>query len=398
MKRQKLWTGNFIAGTGINFLLVLNYYLLMAVIADYSLYRYHASGSAAGLAAGMFAVGALAARFFAARLMENIGRKNMLLLGISMEIAASVLYFFCGNISILCVVRLIHGIFYGIASTSVSTVVTGLIPKERKGEGIGYFMLSVTLGTAVGPFFGMFLIEKGGYNSIFFTCVITVVLCLPAFFLLRIPQAENAAADQRKAGDSGTGQRLKKFIEPKALPVSLLCAGIYFCYSGIISFLSSYAAEIHLRTAARFFFIIYSAAILLTRPFTGTLFDRKGERFVMLPAFFSFFAGMIFLSRAQSGAVMLISAVLLGFGVGVIQSCGLASAVKRSPAGRLSFVNATFYICLDAGMGIGPFLLGFLIPTAGYRGLYLAMAVLTVVLGILYLAVSRKSADRKSVR
>ena len=49
-------------------------------------------------------------------------------------------------------------------------------------------------------------------------------------------------------------------------------------------------------------------------------------------------------------------------------------------------------------MGIGPFLLGFLIPTAGYRGLYLAMAVLTVVLGILYLAVSRKSADRKSVR
>lgn len=41
------------------------------------------------------------------------------------------------------------------------------IVKERHGEGIGYFMLSITVGAAIGPFFGMFLIQHGGYAYIF---------------------------------------------------------------------------------------------------------------------------------------------------------------------------------------------------------------------------------------
>ena len=185
-----------------------------------------------------------------------------------------------------------------------------------------------------------------------------------------------------------------KDFEKRAVPISIVCAGIYFCYSGILSFLTPYAEQTHLQTAASFFFIVYSAVILLTRPFTGRFFDRKGERFIMLPAFVSFFIGMLLLSRTHGSILLLVSAAFVGFGIGAIQSCGLALAVKNSPEERVGYVNSTFYIFVDLATGLGPFLLGFLIPAAGYRGLYLILAGVTVLFGILYLAVSGKSRKR----
>ncbi len=186
---------------------------------------------------------------------------------------------------------------------------------------------------------------------------------------------------------------LANIFEIKAIAISVVCAGIYFCYSSIISFLTPYSTSIHLQTAASFFFIVYSIVILVTRPFTGKMYDRKGAVFTMFPAFASFFIGMILLSQATNGIILLISAAFLGFGIGVIQSCGLAVAVQKSPAERISYANSTFYIFLDIGTGVGPFFLGFLVSPLGYRGMYLTMTVMTILFAVLFLCMNRKNTD-----
>ena len=109
----------------------------------------------------------------------------------------------------------------------------------------------------------------------------------------------------------------------------------------------------------------------------------------MIPAFLSFLAGMALLSQVRHAVPLLLAAALLGFGMGAVQSCGLTLAVKSAPPERISYANSTFYICADAGVGIGPFLLGFLLPGTGYRGMYLAVAGIAAVFTLLYLAVRR---------
>lgn len=381
MTTSRLWTKNYILGTFINFLLLLNYYLLMIIMADYSVKIYNASDSSAGLSASIFFIGAVLSRLFAAKLMDKIGQRALLLLGTSLEVIASVMYFFDVNMLILFAIRLIHGISYGIASTSVSTIVTGLLPEGRHGEGTGYFMLSITLGAAIGPFLGMSLIEIGGFSHVFIACIITASLCLVgAFFIDTAPPNQHIIENK----GNNIAHDLKNFFEMDAVPISIICAGIFFCYSGIISFLAPYSEEIHLETAASFFFIVYSIAIFITRPFTGRMFDKKGERTVMLPAFLSFFLGTMILSQSHSGLVLLISAAFSGFGVSTIQSCGLASAVKKASPNRVSYANSTFYLLLDLGVGIGPLLLGFLIPIFGYRGMYLTISICGILLGSIY--------------
>ncbi|MFR1167577.1 MAG: MFS transporter [Adlercreutzia equolifaciens] len=168
---------------------------------------------------------------------------------------------------------------------------------------------------------------------------------------------------------------LARFVEAGVLPISVVCGLLFFGYSSLLTFLTPYATEIGLARAASVFFVVYALAMFVTRPFTGRAFDRVGPHPVMVPAFVSFALGMVVLAFAANDWMILGAAALLGFGVGTVQSCGLAIAVRVTSDARLSVANATFYMLLDVGVGIGPILLGIVAPLIGYANLYLCMAV-----------------------
>ena len=67
----------------------------------------------------------------------------------------------------------------------------------------------------------------------------------------------------------------------------------------------------------------------------------------------------------------------------------LAMAVRVTSDARLSVANATFYMLLDVGVGIGPILLGIVAPLLGYANLYLCMAVVGVLALALFLVVAK---------
>ena len=52
--QARLWTKDFTLGTAVNFLLMVNYYGLMVVVADYAMKTYDAPAATAGLAASIF--------------------------------------------------------------------------------------------------------------------------------------------------------------------------------------------------------------------------------------------------------------------------------------------------------------------------------------------------------
>ena len=83
------------------------------------------------------------------------------------------------------------------------------------------------------------------------------------------------------------------------MPITLVATVTAFCYSGILSFLSFFAIENHITSAASFFFVVYAAAVLVTRPFSGRMFDLKGPNFIMYPSIISLFIGLFVLSQSH---------------------------------------------------------------------------------------------------
>lgn len=380
MNNSKLWTKDFLIGTFTNFFLMLNYYLLVIIMTVYAMDTFHSSPSQAGLASSIFVIGALIARLFCGRWIERVGRKKMLVTGTILCMAMTLLYFCVNNIWFLFGIRFFHGVAYGIGATAIATIVTDIIPKRRRGEGIGYYMLSLTLGSAIGPFLGVFLLQHGSFRLIFVACTIFSLLSFVSTLLLTIPEIKLTDGQLEVMNEF----KWSNFFEVKAIPICIVCGIIYLCYSSVISFLAPYAKEINLVDTASFFFIVYSVTILISRPFTGRLFDSKGDNITMYPAFLIFMIGMILLSQASHGVTLLLAGAFLGFGLGVIQSCGVAIAVKLTPPQRMGLANSTFYIFMDLGMGIGPFVLGLFIPFTGYRGMYIAMAIVALACTFLY--------------
>lgn len=67
-----------------------------------------------------------------------------------------------------------------------------------------------------------------------------------------------------------------------------------------------------------------------------------------------------------------------------MQSCTQAIAIKLTPPHRMGLATSTFFIFLDAGLGFGPYLLGFFIPTLNYSTLYIILAFVVLASSALY--------------
>jgi len=380
MGKPQLWTKDFVIDSIVNFFIYIVYFILMVIIAIYAMDKLQASPSEAGLAAGIFILATLFARIFAGRSIEQVGRKRMLYIGLTVYLLSTFLYFNITSLPVLFVIRFLHGAGFGIAATATGTIVANIIPKERIGEGVGYYAMSSTLASAIGPFLGIYLNQRVSLDIIIGLCAILLAVSYIAAFFLKV-NAPKLTAEQLI---NMKQFKLHNFIEFKTLPIAITGALLGFCYSSIISFLAPYTREINLTDTGSTFFVVFSVAILISRPITGRLFDQRGENFVMYPSFILFAIGLIILSQVHHGFALLLAAIVLGLGWGTFVSSGQAIAINVAPQHRRGLATSTFFSLIDGGLGIGPFFLGFMIPVIGFRGLYITMAISTIVIMWLY--------------
>ena len=155
MTEERLWTKEFITTSIVNFAIMLSMYLLLVTMATYAIETYHTSTSIAGLVSSVFIIGALIGRLYAGKQIERIGKKKMLFIGILIFVVMCFFYFLSVSLHVLIGIRLLQGIGAGISTTATGTIVSQAIPSKRKGEGIGYFSISVVLATAIGPLVGV---------------------------------------------------------------------------------------------------------------------------------------------------------------------------------------------------------------------------------------------------
>ena len=203
---------------------------------------------------------------------------------------------------------------------AIGTIVAGIVPRERYGEGLGYFTLGQTLSTAIGPFVGLLLLRHGSFDSIIITCSVGAALSLVLLPLLRVKDVELTAEQVAET----KGFKLSNYIEPKAVPIGLTLMLLFVCYSSVSSFLALYSEKIQLTTAAEAFYIVFAVIIFITRPAIGRRFDARGENSVVYAAILVFALSLAVLAVAYHWSVLLLAAAVMGLGFGAIQTCGRA--------------------------------------------------------------------------
>lgn len=391
--KQPLWTRDFILFIGSNFFVSLNFYMLITTMALYSMEQFQASESEAGLASSIFIIGALLSRILAGGIVEKVGRKRMLYIGLVIFSLATFFYFFASHLILLLIFRFIHGIAFGLTATAMNTTVMDSLPMNRRGEGTGYYSLSSTAATAFGPFLGILILNKFDMNTIF---IYAFCMTIVAFILSLLAKVKEAplTLEERKA--IPISLKLNHLFSIEVLPIAGLTMLMGICYASLMSFINIYAIEINLVKASTYFFLIYGAFLFISRPIAGKILDKKGDNIVIIPSIIMFSISLYLLSTASNSFMFLLAAVFAALGFGTYLSCAQVISAKVAPSHQIGLAVSTFYIGLDTGVGLGPILLGYIIPAFGFKNMYLSLSILVLCLTAVYYFIHGRKAKQLS--
>lgn len=379
-KQEKLFNKGFIGVTLINFVVYLVYYLLMVIIAVIAQDNLQATLGQAGLASGIYIIGTLVARLLIGKKLELYGRKAVLRYGCLFYLLTTIAYLYTPTISMLYLIRLLNGFGYGTVSTATNAIVTAYIPESRHGEGINYYGLSTSLAAAIGPFIGMILLNTTSFYFIILFSIVLIAATTIASFVFPVKNLVLTETHRREL----KSWSLDSFFEKKVLFITFIAFLMGLSYSSVLAFLSSYAQVIHLVQASSFFFVVYAVVITLTRPLSGRIFDAYGENAVMYPSYLFLALGLFVLSMTTTSWLLLVSGALIGLGYGTFMSNGQAICLKKCEKHQIGIALSTYFIGLDLGLGVGPYLLGELRTYLSFQKVYVVAAMLPVLCIVLY--------------
>jgi len=366
--KEALWTRSFtLTMIGILFLFI-PFALYLPVLPVYMLKELHSSLEAAGAVNGIFLAASVLFRSQTARLEARFGVRRVLLVSGFLFMSTNVLYLCVSTVVSVILIRFLSGACFAVVNTCIYAMGSRLVSSARKGEGLAYLTTMVLAGGAIGPYIGLNLSQAYGFHSVFYFSTLISLLGLLIAGAIAIPEDRPHVQSRFSFQD---------LFEVKAIPASLIILVIAIAYGGVLTFVAIYATELRLPYVVDYFFVAMAGASVVSRLATGRMYDRFGPDASIYPAIILMAVGLLVLGGFHTTVGMLISATIIGVGYGMAVPGIQTLAIQLSPPLRSSAVTATFFSCLDGGIGLGAYLLGGGIHAFGYAAMYLALGVLT---------------------
>jgi len=383
--KEPIWTKSFISLFITNFIIFIIFYGLLSALPLYATDILSRTDEEAGLLMTTFLISAIIVRPFSGKILDIFGKRKILWITLFLYLICTSLYYFIEPYEALLVLRFAQGIFFSIVTTACGSMAADNIPISRRGTGLGYFTMSTNLAVVAGPFIALTVIQYFSYDALFIT--FSILLTLGAILSLQIPVGKAVVVPFAK-----TKMTWNDLFEKKALPISLVASLVAISYSSILSYLSIYSQEKDVLHLTSSFFALFAATMLLTRPFTGRIFDEKGPKYIIIPGMLLFTIGVTLLAFMNSPFTFLLAGAIIGLGYGAVVPSFQTLAIQSTKHERSGYATATFFTLFDTGLALGSYFLGLIAVKFGYQNLYLfASSILVITLGIFMIIQKRKS-------
>jgi len=325
-----------------------SYYSLISTLPLFISSILHANHSMVGLVLASYAIAAILVRPFCGFGLDYFGRKKIFIVSLLVYGLIFNVYILVASIWFMFAVRFAHGLTWGLTSTSNSTLAGDIIPAEKRGEGYGYFGVTTTAGMALGPLIGSFVLHHGGYNALFFAGFGISMVSMILAAMMHYPEFHPLPNQHFQ---------WNRLIEKKALIPSLNLMITSLSYGGLLSFVALFGEEIGIRNPSGFF-LIYALGIITSRFSSGKAVDRHGPRQIIVLCLSLLIIGFPILALVKNAWGFYFSAIILGFGNGVVWPTYQAMVNNIVDPSRRGAANSTVFMASDLGMGLGMFIAG----------------------------------------
>ncbi len=389
IEEESLWTSNFIFLSLANFFFFLSFEMLLPTLPIY-VSEHGGNDSIIGIIMGIFTISAILIRPFSDSFPKNIDKKKLLLIGGWICLFSTLGYYLSPTVTTILITRILHGFGFGLATTLLATIATGLIPKERMGEGMGYFGLGSTIAMSLGSFLGIWILNSLKFMGLFSFAVLELVAAIIFMHLISKPKEIKITVKENKK----VRFQLSNFFERKALLPSSLIMLLGFSYGGILAFIALFGREIGISNVGWFFMGVAICEVIV-RLFVGKVFDRRGPGFVLIPGAVFCLIGTLLLAKSGSTNMLIIASLFYGIGFGAIFPSVQAWTINLVPIEKRSLASATFYNAFDLGIGGGTIISGVVVQLTSYSEMYLYSTGFFVLYLIIYMVyIFKKNKDK----
>ncbi len=361
-EQVSLWNKSYIFLIVTNLFTAMGFNMVYVMISNYAM-TVQASLAIAGLISGVFSIAALIVRPFAGMSADLLNKKNLCILSNIIMGLSVVGYGFSDQISILLFFRILHGIAFGLNSTTNIALVTEYVPKERMGEGLGYYGIGQVIAQVIGPNLGLIIVERMGFQPLF---LITASFSFIAVFMLLFFSYPKHTRGKDMPPMKLT---LHSFVAKEVI-VYTMVGGMFSFSNGIVnSFLILLGKERQIANVGIFFSV---GAIVLfgVRLLIGRLVDKKGLTLIVNISLLITSISMVIIGAAPALSWLIVASVLKALGQGTGQISLQTECVKRVDPGRIGVAMSTFYIGADIGQGLGPIFGGEISDRYNYLVMY----------------------------
>ena len=348
---DKMWNRDFVLLTLSNFFMCITYYALISALPIYLVSELHAGKTQVGIVLAAYTIASVIIRPFSGFALDKFGRKTILLLALIFYTLLFAGYLIALTITGLIILRFAQGLTWGVTTISGSTIAVDIIPLAKRGEGIGYFSLSTTMGMSVGPVVGLFISHHGGYSAMFISGFFISLMSLIFAWSIRLPK--------KPKHNKSIDFNLRILFHRKSVLPSLNLLIIMTTYGGLLSFIALFGREIGIENSS-LFFLVLAAGIAISRLTAGKAFDKRGPLGILTLCLTLLIIGFPLLALMKNITGFYISALIIGFGIGVVFPTFQTIVNNLADNNNRGAANSTLYTALDTGMGLGMIVSGFI--------------------------------------
>ncbi len=387
---ERLWTRSYVLICIANFLMYFAFYTLVPTLPFYLEEVFGAGRTTIGVILSCYTVAVLCVRPFAGWIADTFARKPLYIVAYFLFISFFVGYLAAGTLLMFAVLRVAHGLFFGMVTTTGNTLVIDIMPSSRRGEGLGWYGVMNNLAMSIGPMAGLFISSSGNYNVIFYAALISGGLGL-AF-------ASSVKVERKVPKTYNKGVSLDRFLLRKGLPAAGAMMLFSIPWGMTMTFIAMHAGELGLVTNTGYFFTVMAVGLIVSRIGSGKRVDRGQITQVIMQGMLIVFVGIVCEALLQPVAAISITwtyvlyfaaALFIGFGYGTIFPASNTLFVNLAPNDRRATANATYLTGWDVGLGLGMFFGGRIAEKWGLGTIYwvdIALAAIAIVWFVLYVA------------
>ena len=389
MEKTTLWNANFLLACSANFLMAFAFYLIATTMPFYITKSFQTTESMTGVIMASYISATLMIRPFSGFMVDRFSRKAVYLLSFAFFVLLFLGYMWAGVLTLFVLVRTLHGLTWGIVTTASSTIAIDIIPSQRRGEGVGYFGLTMTLAMSIGPFIGLYVYEHFPLEYNFYAAFAFGLLGLFLASCIKTPHKPIVINEPLS---------LDRFLLVKAIPIGFNLLLIALCYGMVFVFAPKYGIQELKLNNTGLLFLFMAVGMAISRLFAGKLLDKGHTHRLVICSMLLLSISYLVFGLATSGVGYFGAALFIGGSYGVLSPTFQTLFISMAPHSKRGTANSTYFTFYDLGIGVGMIVSGFLADYFhSFSKLFLVASVLCLLALAMYWGYSKNIFEKNKI-